>query len=156
MAALQALASAFDTAKAEPPRKPVTRSPVVEVRKRRSLKEFEGRPAKSASSVTSSQRPAADVCSIQPRFMAPPLPASVVRQAVESANTRRNSLRLIAIHLKAGNHALIAAERSAWIAEASDALAAAGNDRDRAEKQVVVMVDVMLIDVAPRAAWSFS
>ena len=87
--------------------------------------------------------------------MAPPLPAAVVRQAVERANNRRNALRLIAIYLKAGNNAAIAAERSAWIAEATDAIAA-GDDRDRAEKQVVAMVDVMLTGVAPRTAWSFS
>ena len=86
--------------------------------------------------------------------MAPPLPASAVRREVERVNTRRNALRLIAIHLKAGNHAAIAAERSAWVAEASDALAAAGNDRARAEKQVIVMVDVMLTGIAPRSAWS--
>ena len=43
VAALQALASAFDAVKARPARKPVTRAPVVEVRKRRSLKEFQGK-----------------------------------------------------------------------------------------------------------------
>ena len=90
---------------------------------------------------------------IQPLPMSPPLPASVVRREVERVNNKRNALRMIAIHLKAGRHAAIAAERSAWVAEASDALAAAGNDRDRAEKQVL-MVDEMLTGIAPRSAWS--
>ena len=125
--ALQALASAVDAA-ITTPGKPIARAPVVEIRKRRPLSrevDVDRQPPKRS-----------DASIIQPLPMAPPLPASVVRQEVERVNTRRNALRMIAIHLKAGNHAAIAAERSAWVAEASDALAAAGHDRDRAEKQV--------------------
>ena len=104
--------------------------------------------------MTASRQSDPDASIIRPLSMSPPLPASAVRQAVERANNKRNALRMITIHLKTGNHAAIAAERSAWVAEASDALAAAGNDRDRAEKQVVATVDEMLTGIAPRAAWT--
>ena len=91
---------------------------------------------------------------IRPLRAPPRLPAFVFREAVERVNDKRNGLRMIAIHLKTGRHAACAAERSAWVTEASDAPSAAGNDRDMAEKQVLVMVDDMPTGVAPRAAWS--
>ena len=146
--ALQALASAVDAAITTPAstKKPVARAPAVEIRGRRSL---------SREAVDDRQPPKRSygASTVRPLRAPPPLPASVVREAVERVNNKRNALRMIAIHLKTGRHAACAAERSAWATEASDALVAAGNDRDTAEKQVLVMVDEMLTGVAPRAAW---
>ncbi len=146
--ALQMLASAVDAAitTPAPTSKPVERAPAVEIRVRRSL---------SREAVDDRQPPKRSYgATIRPLRVSPPLPASVVRREVERVNNKRNALRMIAIHLKTGRHAACVAERSAWVTEASAALSAAGNDRNTAEKQVLVIVDDMLTGVAPRATWS--
>ena len=136
-----------DAIQALAPGKPIAREPVIEIRKRRQL-------TRDAIGGRQPPKRSEDASIVQPLPISPPLPASSVRQEVKRANNKRNALRMITIHLEAGNHAAIAVERSAWVAEASDALAAAGNDRARAERQVVATVDDMLTGIAPRAAWT--
>ena len=143
--ALQALASAFDAAITRPGR-PMARAPVVETRKRRPLSREAGvdrQPPK---------RP--DVSTTRPlRASLPPaLPLSVIREAVERANNRRNAVRMIVTHLGVGRQTAAAAERSAWADDAVRILVGDGHDREVAETQVSALVDDMLTGVVPRTA----
>ena len=122
----------------------IERGVVVEMRRRTP----EARLAPARSSATPVIRPE----------RSPPRSASisvaVIRAVVEHVAVRRNALRMVAMHLKAGNHSAVAAERSQWIAEAVRLLTDDGHDRGAAERQVAATVDDRLIGVAPRAAWS--
>ena len=88
------------------------------------------------------------------RTPGPPLPVRLptfaVRETVERTANRRNSSRMIATYLKAGDHAAVAAERAAWAADAVRALVADGYARDAAEVQVAGTIGDMLIGVVPR------
>jgi hypothetical protein len=118
---------------------------VVVVRPRRALA---SRPAPAVPS-----RPAARPAASQTtRPAAALLPAIVIREAVERTGGRRNALRLIGVHFKAGRHAGVAAERAAWANDAVVALVGDGHDRAVCESQVAQMIDDLLTGVVPRQA----
>jgi sRNA-binding protein len=145
--AMQALGSAFDAASTRPGRH-MPRAPVVEVRKRRPLSreiDVDLQPPKRT-----------DVSTVRPQRTSLPrtLPLSVIREAVERANNRRNAVRMIVAHLGVGRQTAAAAERSAWADDAVRILVGDRHDREVAETQVSALVDDMLTGVVPRTAGS--
>ena len=80
------------------------------------------------------------------------LPIQVIREAVEHVNGRRNSLRMIAAHLKAGRHAAVGDERAGWIDDSIKMLLNDGHPHDAVAVQVPQIVDYTLVDVIPRPA----
>ncbi len=94
----------------------------------------------------SARLPAAQSAQPPPAF----LPITVIREVVERAGGRRNSLRMISAHLKAGRHAAVAAERDAWIDDSVKMLLADGHPHDAVAVQVPQVIDYTLVDVIPR------
>ena len=81
------------------------------------------------------------------------LPQSVIRGAVEQAQARRGSLRLIAVYAKNLNSAAVDRERGAWVSDACQRLAADGHGADAVfRRQTAEMVDEMLVGTVPARA----
>ena len=124
-----------------------TESPRVVAVEKRPVRAFKKPPAALAS------RPGEAADNGAPRPQAKPyVPAPHVRRTVEDVAGRRNSVRLIVAHHKAGHEAAASAERAAWEAEAVNSIVADGYARDIAVAQVRALVDDMLLLALPRQA----
>ena len=124
-----------------------TEPPRVVAVERRPVRAFKKPPAALAS------RPGETPTSEAPRSQAKPyVPAPHVRRTVEDVGARRNSMRLIVAHMKAGHEAAAEAERTAWEVETVSSIVADGYAREIAEAQVKELVGDMLLLALPRRA----